>query len=398
MSTCMRGLTLIAALSLTLASGCAALGGPQAQTTGPIKIGMVTSLTGNFAPLGTNDRLAVQQVFNQQNAKGGVNGRPLELSVLDDGSDPNQSVIQFNKLAGDGVVAILAPPQSTANLALKPVVTEKRIPTIALGAADEQAIPPSPHMWMVAPLSSQVAKACMVFLQGQGKTKLGLLTDTKNAYANAVHDAVAKGIGAHGITIVADESFETTQTNFTPQFAKIIEARPDVLLVLATGAPPVVITKQWADANPGIALMMTASSASQLYLDPAGAAAEGVYVETSMGVVGEHLPANNKFKKLIDDFAGPFKTANGYYPPQFAWDGMIAATFLIDAIQRKGATPEQIKAGLDSIDLDTPNGHYTFTPEKHYGQPDSASLMSIVKSGAFVPIGMTPDQLAKVGQ
>ena len=78
---------------------------------------------------------------------------------------------------------------------------------------------------------------------------------------------------------------------------------------------------------------------------------------------------------------------------------MIAATFLIDAIQRKGATSEQIRAGLDSIDLDTPQGHYTFTPEKHYGQPDSASLMSVVKGGAFVPVpSLTQEQLARVGQ
>ena len=398
MSGFARWLSVVVAASLAVSTGCAALGGPQAQTTGPIKIGMVTSLTGNFAPLGTNDRLAVQQVFEQQNAKGGINGRQLELSVLDDASDPNQSVIQFNKMVGDGVVAILAPPQSTANLALKPVVTEKKIPTIALGAADEQAIPPSPYMWMVAPLSSSVAKASMAFMQQQGKTRLAMLTDTKNAYANAVHDAVAKGIGTYGITVVADESFESTQTNFTPQFAKVIEAKPDFFLVLATGAPPVVITKQWADANAGIPLMLTASSASQLYLDPAGPAAEGVYVEATMGVVGEHLPASNKFKKQIDEFAAPFKAANGYYPPQFAWDGMIAATFLIDAIQRKGATPEQIRSGLDSVDLDTPHGHYTFTPEKHHGQPDSASLMTIVKNGGFVPIGMTEEQLAKLGQ
>jgi branched-chain amino acid transport system substrate-binding protein len=399
MSVHHRLVPLFLAFSLVVSTGCAALGGPQAQTTGPIKIGMVTSLTGNFAPLGTNDRLAVQQLFDQQNAKGGINGRPLDLAVLDDASDPNTSVIQFNKLVGDGVVAVLAPPQSTANLALKPLVGEKKIPTIALGAADEQAMPVSPYMWMVAPLSSQAAAACMAFLQQQGKTRLAMLTDTKNAYANAGHDAVVAGIGKYGLTVVDDESFETAQTNFTPQFAKIIEAKPDFLLVWATGAPPVVITKQWADSKPGIPLMLTASSASELYLGPAGPAAEGVYVETSMGVVGESLPANNKFKKLIDDFAMPFKKANGYYPPQFAWDGMIAATFLIDAIQRKGATSEQIRSGLDSIDLDTPQGHYTFTPEKHYGQPDSASLMSIVKGGAFVPVpSLTQEQLARVGQ
>jgi len=118
-----------------------------------------------------------------------------------------------------------------------------------------------------------------------------------------------------------------------------------------------------------------------------------------MGVLGQSLPASNKFKKQIDDFAGPFQQANNTYPPQFAWDGMNAASFLVDAITRKGATSDQIKDGLDSIDLDTPQGHYTFTPQKHYGMPDSANVMSVVNGGQFVPApGVSPDTLAKAGQ
>ena len=167
----------------------------------------------------------------------------------------------------------------------------------------------------------------------------------------------------------------------------------------ATGAPPVVITKGWADLKNGIPLMMTAAEASTLYVQPAGAAAEGVFVQGSMGVLGQSLPASNKFKKLIDDFAGPFQQANNYYPPQFAWDGMLAATFLVDAITRKGATSEQIKDGLDSIDLDTPQGHYTFTSQKHAGMPDSANLMTVVKDAQFAPApGLSQDLLARAGQ
>ncbi|HYY89405.1 MAG TPA: ABC transporter substrate-binding protein [Chloroflexota bacterium] len=389
---------LIAILTLT-ASGCAALGGPQAQQSGPIKLGMVTSLTGNYAPLGTNDKLAAQQVIDQQNAKGGVNGRKIEIEILDDGSDPNQSVIQFNKLADGGVAAVLGPPQSTAELALKPVVTDKKVPTVALGASDDQVIPVSPYMWQTAPLSSQVANTCLAFIKQQSKAKLAMLTDTKNAYAVSGHDASQKLLGQYGITLVDDETFELGQTNFAPQFTKIADARPDFLLVWATGAPPVVITKQWADARNGIPLMMTAAEASPLYVQPAGDAAEGVFVQASIGVIGKSLPASNKFKKLIDDFAVPFEQANKYYPPQFAWDGMVAATFVIDAISRKGADREAIRAGLDSIELDTPQGHYTFRPDKHYGLPDSSNLMTVVKNGDFVPApGATEDQLAKAGQ
>ncbi len=387
------------ALALSGGTACAALGNAPAQSSGPIKIGMVTSLTGNYAPLGTNNKLAAQQIVDGVNAKNGINGRKIELEIVDDGSDPNQSVIQFNKVVGDGAVAVLAPPQSTADLALKPIVNDKKIPTVSLGAADEQVIPVTPYMWMTAPLSSQVARTCVDFITSQRKNKLAMLTDTKNAYAVSGHDATSKILDQAGVQLVADESFETTQTNFAPQMAKIVDAKPDVLLVWATGAPPVVITKAWADLKSGIPLMMTAAEASTLYAQPAGAAAEGVFVEATMGVLGKSLPDSNKFKKLVDDFAGPFQQANNYYPPEFAWDGMLATSLLVDAITRKGATSEQIKAGLDSTDLDTPQGHYKFTSDKHAGMPDSANVMSVIKDGQFLPApGLSSDQLAKAGQ
>jgi len=394
-----RILALAASVALGGSLGCSVLGNTQGQSSGPIKVGMVTSLTGNYAPLGTNDKLAAQQIVDGVNARNGINGRKIELDIVDDGSDPNQSVIQFNKVIGDGVVAVLGPPQSTADLAIKPVANDKKMPTISLGAADEQVVPVTPYMWMTAPLSSQVARVCVDFVKSQGKTKLAMLTDTKNAYAVSGHDATKKILDQAGVQLVDDETFETTQTNFAPQFAKIVDARPDFLLVWATGAPPVVITKGWADVNGGIPLMMTAAEASTLYAQPSGAAAEGVFVQASMGVIGQSLPTSNKFKKLIDDFAGPFQSANNYYPPQFAWDGMVATSFLVDAITRKGAASEQIKDGLDSIDLDTPQGHYTFTPQKHAGMPDSTNLMSVIKGGQFVPApGLSDDQLARAGQ
>jgi branched-chain amino acid transport system substrate-binding protein len=393
-----RVLAFTATVVLGASTGCAALGNAPAQSSGPIKIGMVTSLTGNYAPLGTNDKLAVQQVADDLNAKNGINGRKIELNIVDDGSDPNQSVIQFNKVIGDGVVAVLGPPQSTAELAIKPVANDKKMPTISLGAADEQVVPVTPYMWQTAPLSSQVAKVCVDFIKSQGKSKLAMLTDTKNAYAVSGHDSTKKLLDQAGVQLVDDETFETSQTNFAPQFAKLADAKPDFLLVWATGAPPVVITKGWADVNSGIPLMMTAAEASTLYAQPAGAAAEGVFVQASMGVIGQSLPAGNKFKKLIDDFAGPFQQANNYYPPQFAWDGMVAASLLVDAITRKGGTSEQIREGLDSIDLDTPQGHYTFTAQKHAGMPDSTNLMTVIKAGQFVPAGLSADVLTKAGQ
>ena len=393
----MRKFTLLALIVMTVA--CAGGSAPAAPSSpgAPIKIGLLTSLTGNYAPLGTNDKLAAVQMVDAVNAKGGVNGHKIELLIEDDQSVPSQTIISYNKLVDQGVAAIEGPPQSTAELALIPTVDQKKVPDVSVGASDDQVIPVHPYVFQTTPLASQVAKACLKQIQALKFTKLAMLTDTKNAYAIKGHEATLKLISQFGVTVVDDESFETTQTNFATQIAKIVASKPDLLLVWATGAPPVVITKQWGGAKTGIPLMMTAAEASPLYVNPAEPEVEGVYVQATLGVLGQSVPSSNKFKKLIDDFAGPFQTANGSYPPQFAWDSALAMTFIFDAIKRKGTTADQIQAGLESINLDTPQGHYTFTKDHHYGMPDSSNLMAVVKNKAFAPTPESEAQLASAG-
>lgn len=393
----MRKFMLLAMVMVTAA--CAGGSAPAAQSSpgAPIKIGLLTSLTGNYAPLGTNDKLAAVQMVDAVNKKGGINGHQIELLIEDDQSVPSQTIISYNKLVDQGVVAIEGPPQSTAELALIPIVDQKKVADVSVGASDDQVIPVHPYVFQTTPLASQVANACLKQVQALKFTKLAMLTDTKNAYAIKGHDATKSLVSKYGVNIVDDESFETTQTNFATQIAKIVASKPDILLVWATGGPPVIITKQWGQAKTGIPLMMTAAEASPLYVNPAEPEVEGVYVQATLGVLGQQVPAGNKFKKLIDEFAGPFQAANGSYPPQFAWDSMLAMTFIFDAIRRKGTTPDQIQAGLESINLDTPQGHYTYSKDKHYGMPDSSNQMAIVQNKAFMPTPESAAQLANAG-
>jgi branched-chain amino acid transport system substrate-binding protein len=396
----MRRLVGLAA-ALVTAAACAGGSGTGTTsspgTTEHIKIGLLTSLTGNFAPLGTNDKLAALQMVASVNAKGGINGRQIDLLVEDDQSNPQQTIISYNKLIDEGVVAIEGPPQSTAELGLIPTVDIKKVPDVSVGASDDQVIPVHPYVFQTTPLASQVSKACLKQLRALHVTKLAMLTDTKNAYAIKGHDVTKSLVSQFGIAVTDDETFEAGQTNFAPQIAKIVAAKPDLLLVWATGAPPVVITKQWGAAKTGIPLMMTAAEASPLYVNPAEPEVEGVYVQATLGVLGQAVPASNKYKKLIDEFATPFQAANGTWPPQFAWDSALAMTFIFDAIKRKGATPDAIRSGLETINLDTPQGHYTYGPNKHFGMPDSSNLMAVVQNKAFVPTPETQAVLASAG-
>ena len=112
-------------LSLTCLSAALTLfgftSGGVAQT---IKIGAVVPLTGRYAALGAQVRAGYEIGVEQTNAAGGVTvgGKkmPIELTILDDESDPTKTVARLETLATQGVVAYLGGPAPIFTLRLLP--------------------------------------------------------------------------------------------------------------------------------------------------------------------------------------------------------------------------------------------------------------------------------------
>ena len=85
-----------------------------AQTPQPIKIGLSVSLTGGVAVNGKQVLLAMQIWRDDQNAKGGLLGRPVELVYYDDQSNPaNVPGIYTKLLTVDKVDLLLGPMRPT---------------------------------------------------------------------------------------------------------------------------------------------------------------------------------------------------------------------------------------------------------------------------------------------
>jgi branched-chain amino acid transport system substrate-binding protein len=143
----------------------------------------------------------------------------------------------------------------------------------------------------------------------------------------------------------------------------------------------VIISKQFAGS--GIPLLMTGAQASQLYVKPAGAAAEGVVMTSSIAVPGRELPAG-PLKDLVDAFTGPWAKANEGYPPQFAFDGATGVQLLKAAIEKAGSTDRaKVRDALESLDVLTPTGRFTFSKTDHAGLDTDAVAIVKVENGDF---------------
>lgn len=377
-----------AVVTATLAlAGCSGSGGTTTPSgsaeSGPLKIGMVVPLTGPLSALGTGDQEAAEQAVKDINAAGGVDGRQIELTIVDDKTDPTESVKQFNQMAADSSYsAMLASSMTSAALAVASSVTQYKVPTIALSPVDSYADGSNKYAFTSPPTTKVYAQALVDYWKDQGVKTLAVAYTGTDLYGQNGEKATVSLAKEAGIDIVLDEAYDPAATDFTPLVTKVVAAKPDAFVQWGSGPAPVIITKQIA--GKGVPFYVTGSQASHLWLDPAGAAAEGVIGATSSAMAGASLP-DGDYKDKVLAVVTPWQAAHdGATPPEFAFGGASAIQLLAAAVEKAGSTDrEKVRDALEGIDLLTPNGHYQYSASDHMGLDSSAVGIMVVKDGEW---------------
>ena len=115
----------------------------------PIKIGVVTSLTGERALTGQYSKNGILLAIEEANAKGGINGRKLEAFFEDDGGNEPGAVNAYNKVVNTGADLIIGPIYSNMNMAMSPGIKKAEIPTMVIGSSNSLAKEQNPWMFQV---------------------------------------------------------------------------------------------------------------------------------------------------------------------------------------------------------------------------------------------------------
>ncbi|MEU4227436.1 ABC transporter substrate-binding protein [Nonomuraea sp. NPDC026600] len=377
---------------LVLATAACGSGGSGAQD--PIRVGLIVSLTGNYTPLGSEDKKAVELAVEQINNGGGLLGRKVELVARDDKTAPDQGIVAYNQIKGE-IDALIGPVFSNSALAIEPLAQRDKMPYLSLAPAQEQVEPIKSYVFVTPALSSMYAERYLQYIQATGLKTIAVAYDSKSAYSVSGHKAMVALAPKYGVTLAVDESYETTTSDFSPLFTHVRGSAAEALVFWGSGAPGVTAAKQYAAAGLKVPLFLTASQASKLWLEPMGAAAEGMTVQSAIGVVGEQLP-DGKQKQVIEQMAKPYQQKHGYPPPQFAQDGYSASLLLFEAIKKAGGTDKaKVQQALETMDLVTPNGRFRYSPTDHSGLSPEYISVNTVKNGQFITTSWAKAELAK---
>src|SRR5262249_30106985 len=154
--------------------GVLATGGLQAQTEEPIKIGMIQPLSGPIAAAGSYITNGAKIAVERINAKGGVLGRPLDLIIEDNKSDPAEKLIVRDK-----VPVIIGAWGSSMTLAMMPLAAQHGVPLVVETSSSSKITDPkTPGQKVVSrisPTSELEAVGAGALIPTLGMKKIGYL-------------------------------------------------------------------------------------------------------------------------------------------------------------------------------------------------------------------------------
>ena len=225
--------------SSTTAAGGATTGSAAGAATGePFVIGWNDSQTGPNGPGYLATGLAgVQTYVDDLNARGGVFGRPIELQVTDDRSDPPTAVTNFRQLADGKSLAVFGSSVSSIAAAQLPLAKDLKIALVAGGVPDSLTDNPDPYFFSTNLSHTGSAQVQLDF----AKENLAKANITKPKVAVFVVDTasgkeftdyVVKQSEKMGWPVVDKQVYPYTDTDMSGQMASIARANPDVVVSL----------------------------------------------------------------------------------------------------------------------------------------------------------------------
>jgi branched-chain amino acid transport system substrate-binding protein len=209
-----------------------------------IKIGFYGPLTGPTAQSGIASKNGAIVAINFVNKAGGVNGKKIELIDYDDKSSPEQAVKVVTRMVEvDKVHGIIGSLHSGNILASAPVVEKAQIPEIGIGTSPKWLQQGYKYLFRPLPNTSWVNVYLIKTIKDLKLTRAGVLYRS-DEYGKTGYDGIKAEAAKVGVKIVAVESYQPGDTDFTGQLAKIINAKIDALILYAVTSDYGIMMKQ----------------------------------------------------------------------------------------------------------------------------------------------------------
>lgn len=318
---------------------------------GVLKIGLIYTLSGPAAALGTQARNGFLLAAEQFGDMGGV---PTEIIVIDDEQRPDLAADKARELvARDQVDFVVGPIFSNILGAIHKPVTETGTILISTNAgtssfAGEQC---NDNFFVTSYQNDQNHEVMGAYAQAQGFQNVFLMAPNYQAGKDSLNGFKHSYSGG-----VAGEVFtELGQLDFSSELAQIAAFQPDALFTFMPGGMGVNLVKQYSQAGLTGIPFLSAFTVDETTLPATQDAAVGLLGGANWAPDMDNAAS----KAFVDAYLAKYDAVPGTYAMQ-AYDAAQLINAAVASVGGDLTDRTALKAALKAADFDSPRGDFSF--------------------------------------
>ncbi|BCB21633.1 MULTISPECIES: ABC transporter substrate-binding protein [Bosea] len=367
-----------------------ALSGSALAQSGPIKIGVVTPLSGTYTPIGQQVRWGLELAAKEVNAAGGIAGRQVSLVFEDEEANPSVAVQKAEKLFQVEKVDFLTGTVNSGSTLAVAQLAERngKLAATTVSFADSITTDKcSPNMFRVNARAEQQSVALAAWLaKEKPKARVFYLGPDYEMGRSTV--AAFKSSAEKSGAQTGGEVFAPLDSkDYTQYFGQIRATRPQVVYTSVAGNDTVRLLTQLQDFGllSGLTVVGASGTVTSQNITAIGAAAEGF--ATGVGYSPQiESPENKKF-------VAAFREANKTDPDLYGADSYGLLFAYKAAVEKAGSTEtDKVREALRGLTWQTPQGAKSIRAGDH--QAMQPMYVVRVNKGKFDIIDNVPAENA----
>jgi branched-chain amino acid transport system substrate-binding protein len=353
----------------------------------PYLIGATVSESGPGSSLGRPEADSMQMAVDEINKAGGVNGHPLQITILDDESNPTTAVNNVRKLLDAHPIALLGSSLTQTSLAMVPLATQAQIPMISFASSAQVIQPVSDRKWIFKmPITDfHTAQTMQEFMKKKGWTKVGVIyrnDDYGKTGLGHFQDAGRKA----GFEVVDVEPIAANASDATTQLTHLKAANPQAIVAWTSLPSAAVIIKGYRELSMQTPLLYSDGAATGVFVAQAASALNGAYIASTKINVADTVPKSDPQRKILDHYIASFTQL---YPKDapvsifggFGYDGVYVLAQAIKNAKSTNAVP--LRDALEHVTYTGVSGTYRMSGGDHNGLSTFSIVVTQIENGKF---------------
>jgi len=349
-----------------------------AYAADPIKIGVTYDQTGPCAHASIHAMNGLLIAVDEINARGGINGRKVELISIDGQCSVEKSLGNVKRfIQKDKVDAIIGPMYTGPSMACMTVVNKENIILITGSGGN-----PINEMLAEKPEEKQFLFSVsmgtvfqhehnMNWLKKRGITKVAMINPL-NKLGEGSNIWYKHFAPKFGIQILTSENYDPASMDLTPQLIKLRATNPEAIITFASGADGAIMIKNFHQLGMNIPLITSDANVTASFIESLEGKTDQVFAPGPISTSPvETLAASDPRRQRIEKFMKDYEKKFGKKSQSLNWEGVGYDSMMViqEAIKNVGTTDQiKIRDHIEKIkNFAGINAAYTFSATNHRG-------------------------------